>query len=89
MTGIQVFILHGKVGLLSRSCMIVFSLVTWTVKVYRCMNNYKDNNQVLRPREKYFDSLYYLKIKMLHENLQEVNLKYSRTFNNVIMPPLM
>jgi hypothetical protein len=53
------------------------------------MDNYKYNNQVLRPREKYFDSLSCLKFNRLYENLKEVNLKYSRKLNNLIMLPLM
>ena len=67
----------------------VIDLVTWIVKVFLDMDNYKNNNQVLRPREKYFDSLSYLKFNRLYENLKEVNLKYSRKLNYLIMPPLM
>lgn len=67
----------------------VIDFVTWIVKVSWDMDNYKYNNQVLRPREKYFDSLSCLKFNSLYENLKEVNLKYSRKLNNLIMLPLM
>ena len=52
------------------------------------MDNYKDKKQVSEPHGKYLNSLHFIGINMLQENLSEVNLIYSRKSHILIMPLL-